>query len=1358
MIKKTWKKALAGLCAAAMVMTSISWPTMSVNAQVITPADEWAECNRREVKLTVKYGGDEGAVAIGSHTSGKVSEAGDWKHVFDGDMDTGINLRKTLNDWGGHLQAGDYIQVDFKEPADLANIKFAFTNDNNTFGKSSVLEYTTDGDSWKLLKRFTVDNVVTADYTGKLEGVTAVRLVNGTDKGNVFVNLREISFVNFASIDTAPIAYYSFDNITDTTTLVDECGNHNGTISESATIVDGKLGKALSVNEAAMGAIVTDYDTYDDKNWSVAYWVKTTSEFDKEISVLEDADKKYSLSLKMAKNGVDGFSTDRSSGFRVGDGNGDVLTNSYNFEKDTWYHIAWTQDKTSAGYTMYVNGVKANDTNAWTKNNAIKAPLEVIGGTGFTGLIDEVRVYDYVLSAEQVFNLASKEHAQLEKFNSAVLNNNAKANSWSNNGNDGPASWAFDNNETTLWHSNWGSVTDENKDGQLTKTNPLWIQTGFDKVWAVKEVLYSGRGDNNIKNYILEVAFLDDPLADPDEKDWKEVASGETGLGETAGTYKIVLDDYVHATHIRLKATSTYTKHNSYIAAREISIWGKDAEITDVPIIRLDAPVVKGKATEAVTTVKRNGIGDVSENPVQVLGNIRTVEDDSIDSTVYQGTFTVEGGQKLDRTGDQTLAISFKYKRNTTAGKDLVILNKFKEGSDSEYTLVFTNPDDEDAILANNLQLWGKTEGWSQHDMKLSDEFWGNWHDITICFTKNKYEVFVDGVVIKDSRPNRIQILQDRNLPFVFNPSNDTESFFADFKMYTDLNSDFNVNQQTSYEELKGVLAESTKLFEIGEEVVSKEFTTSTTWTNVDGTLAESFDIGKSYVATITLTSNKEYGFAKEAMPKEMIFDGEKVAIQPKLSADGKTMTIEYTCSPFERLLHTDEVGTFVYASDLPYTKQQNHDYGFTVDKNIAGDKISLYNGTDGTSFDKGFMCHAPGSVSFEFAKGDFVAFSSYYGVDYTSQYDVMADKNCAMVDVSVLVNDKTVMKAKDVHVSSVMPHTGLINLKEANSLKVDFAAGTKDWNDHSVLADAKFYTSVFAEFTEATASLKGTIGLNFYVQVNDSEKLDDLSVTLTRTKAHEGAEKEEVTCYFTDDNKVTDATDKYYGQYKFTFNVAAKEMTDVVTATLMNGNTEIKTVSTSVKGYAETLKTRSSDAELKKLLDAMLCYGAAAQKEFGYNLNNLASDADLATALADITTVAVNDNATVERGISKDVVNVSKVSLLLKDNTVLRVYLKAGEGVDISAAYDMNQKFNAEGSYMEIDNISAKKLDDMQTFTITQKNVAEGETPAVTTVVYSPLHYAKAIVEGGSTDTNLVNVAKALYNYHVCAEAYLGE
>ncbi len=90
----------------------------------------------------------------------------------------------------------------------------------------------------------------------------------------------------------------------------------------------------------------------------------------------------------------------RDSGFRVGKGNGDVLTFQYDFKPDNWYHIAWTQSKTD-GLSMYINGqlIQKND---WTKKNKVKFPMDIIGSTGFTGLIDEVKVYNKVLNSSEI--------------------------------------------------------------------------------------------------------------------------------------------------------------------------------------------------------------------------------------------------------------------------------------------------------------------------------------------------------------------------------------------------------------------------------------------------------------------------------------------------------------------------------------------------------------------------------------------------------------------------------------------------------------------------------------------------------------------------------------------------------------------------------------------------------------------------------------------------------------------------------------------------------------------------------------------------------------------------------------------
>ena len=65
-------------------------------------------------------------------------------------------------------------------------------------------------------------------------------------------------------------------------------GKRDGTLDASCTTEAGKSGKALNVTQDGKGAVITQTaGDLNDKDWTISYWVKTTSEFNKEISVLE---------------------------------------------------------------------------------------------------------------------------------------------------------------------------------------------------------------------------------------------------------------------------------------------------------------------------------------------------------------------------------------------------------------------------------------------------------------------------------------------------------------------------------------------------------------------------------------------------------------------------------------------------------------------------------------------------------------------------------------------------------------------------------------------------------------------------------------------------------------------------------------------------------------------------------------------------------------------------------------------------------------------------------------------------------------------------------------------------------------
>lgn len=171
----------------------------------------------------------------------------------------------------------------------------------------------------------------------------------------------------------------------------------------------------------------------------------------------------------------------------------------------------------------------------------------------------------------------------------AILVKNAKANSEQNpaSGSDGTADWAFDGADH-FWHSRYsGTVLEGEAASGDPARNPIWIQSGFDKVWAVKEVRYEPRGNGNniIKDYEIQIACLDDPTATPSDSDFVTVKSGTMLKQNDKQT--VDLGAYYRATHVRIYVTSSQSGNGSvYLTAKTIEFWGTEidsaATVTDL--------------------------------------------------------------------------------------------------------------------------------------------------------------------------------------------------------------------------------------------------------------------------------------------------------------------------------------------------------------------------------------------------------------------------------------------------------------------------------------------------------------------------------------------------------------------------------------------------------------------------------------------------------------------------------------------------------------------------------------------------------------------------------------------------------
>lgn len=213
--------------------------------------------------------------------------------------------------------------------------------------------------------------------------------------------------INETNIEEATrVSYYSFDD----SNADDAWGNRNGTV-KGATFVEGKSGKAASVTESKNIVVSGTSKIGENDPWTVSYWVKSTADLVNRASVMMDTAKDFSFDLKMASN--------RDAGFHVGKRDGDVLTYQYNFQPNVWYNVTWTQSKQD-GLSMYVNGRLVKN-NVWTKTHKTLAPIDIIGSTGFIGLIDEVKVYNRVLTEAEINKALLTKGFNINEHNKTIF-------------------------------------------------------------------------------------------------------------------------------------------------------------------------------------------------------------------------------------------------------------------------------------------------------------------------------------------------------------------------------------------------------------------------------------------------------------------------------------------------------------------------------------------------------------------------------------------------------------------------------------------------------------------------------------------------------------------------------------------------------------------------------------------------------------------------------------------------------------------------------------------------------------------------------------------------------------------------
>ena len=203
------------------------------------------------------------------------------------------------------------------------------------------------------------------------------------------------------------VGHWTFDgkDIYGTTALDKTSNNNRGTLTNGPAVTLGKIGQALDFVSASTQYV--SLGTGINPN-AVTYsaWIKATSFPNAYNTIISRSNGSTVYSQYFIK------STGKVAVFVRSGGGSDISyngTGSNTLTAGNWYHVAFTYDSTS-GLKGYVNGsidgtAAANGAISITATNIRIGSDPGIASREWNGIIDDVRIYNRALSADEVYQL-----------------------------------------------------------------------------------------------------------------------------------------------------------------------------------------------------------------------------------------------------------------------------------------------------------------------------------------------------------------------------------------------------------------------------------------------------------------------------------------------------------------------------------------------------------------------------------------------------------------------------------------------------------------------------------------------------------------------------------------------------------------------------------------------------------------------------------------------------------------------------------------------------------------------------------------------------------------------------------------
>lgn len=273
---------------------------------------------------------------------------------------------------------------------------------------------------------------------------------------------------------------------------------------------------------------------------------------------------------------------------------------------------------------------------------------------------------------------------------------------------------------------------------------------------------------------------------------------------------------------------------------------------------------------------------------------------------------------------------------------------------------------------------------------------------------------------------------------------------------------------------------------------------------------------------------------------------------------------------------------------------------------------------------------------------------------------------------------------------------------------------------------------------TGHSLSLKGDIGVNFYYYIPD--KYEDLAVKFQYRGEETFGELAPV------------AIQGY--NYRATFSVPAREMTEPISITLTSNGDVINEHDYTIRNYADVIMANGDvfGEKAVHLAKSMINYGGRAQVFFDYRTDELANRGieDYQMATTDSMIVPSFDKDTLNQELKPYGLSFYGASLVLKTETSLKLYFKKLDNYSGSVTVKINgqetELIPNSASYVVVDvaDIPSSSIGNIWDITIGDVSFK-----------YSSTNYIQNQLNG--SDENIKALVTAVYDYYLAALDYFG-